>query len=404
MHCHACSSKKVLKAALAPTPGKPHRVCDSCYSKLKAVEAGMPMTISRKNVVSRQSIDTRDRFDRGEVRYSRLLLAPTQELGSYHDVRYAKNEPTLNRASQVSSLSQLKDMAFPSSMSLIQTALRPIMTPTPPPAASSRFVTPYTWRPSPTQSTALEISGSMVETLKKTNEHLDREVLKLQGQVKSLKQKLEQQSSAAQKALKKVEEDSFIASDELAKFNAAVELMKTLQNQMKNMEEKLPSDFVYNLKVMLASSESFLRNNKGSASTQSSMENHRDDLEYSTVGIAHENGKAAVNYIKEASDHQSSPKTSSKTINSHGEVQLTEQFEPGVYATLAQLRDGTKVFKRVRFSKKRFTEQQAEDWWRENQARLLKKYSYSGHNRSYSTSNALTEPITEPKTEAGSSH
>lgn len=33
----------------------------------------------------------------------------------------------------------------------------------------------------------------------------------------------------------------------------------------------------------------------------------------------------------------------------HGEVQLIEQFEPGVYVTLMQLRDGTKVFKRVRF-------------------------------------------------------
>lgn len=33
----------------------------------------------------------------------------------------------------------------------------------------------------------------------------------------------------------------------------------------------------------------------------------------------------------------------------HGEVQLIEQFEPGVYVTLIQLKDGTKVFKRVRF-------------------------------------------------------
>lgn len=36
-------------------------------------------------------------------------------------------------------------------------------------------------------------------------------------------------------------------------------------------------------------------------------------------------------------------------LGTHGEVQLIEQFEPGVYVTLIQLRDGTKVFKRVRF-------------------------------------------------------
>jgi hypothetical protein len=112
----------------------------------------------------------------------------------------------------------------------------------------------------------------------------------------------------------------------------------------------------------------------------------------------------------------------------HGEVQLIEQFEPGVYVTLMQLRDGTKVFKRVRFrysittpitvffihlnlidsstislphnnhrtiffegaselltvlllnvfvSKRRFAEQQAEEWWRENQERVFRKYNHA---------------------------
>ncbi|KAK8955810.1 Ultraviolet-B receptor UVR8 [Platanthera guangdongensis] len=404
VHCHACSSKKALKAALAPTPGKPHRVCDSCYSKLKAAElGGMPSAASRKSAGSRQSIDSRDsRFDRGEVRYSsRLLLAPTQELGSHRlDVirNVGKNEHRTS-SSQVSSPSH---MAFTSSMSLIQTALKPVAMTPPPPATSSRFVNPYyTWRASPSQSAAHEFSGSMVETMKKTNEHLDREVLKLQGQVKSLKQKLEQQGSVAQMALKKAEEASSIAADEHAKFSAAVELMKTFQGRMNDMEDGLPSDLVDNFRAMLASSESSLRNNRGGVlalSSSSSSATHRDDLECTTGVIAQENDKtAAVNYIKEASsDHGGSmenglrsPRTST---NSHGEVQLTEQFEPGVYVTLAQLRDGTKVFKRVRFSKRRFAEQQAEEWWRENQGRVLKKYSYPpGHNRSYSTSHAFPE-------------
>ncbi|KAK8684982.1 hypothetical protein V6N13_040993 [Hibiscus sabdariffa] len=45
VHCHACSSKKAVKAALAQTPGKPHRVCDSCYAKLKAAEACNTSTV-----------------------------------------------------------------------------------------------------------------------------------------------------------------------------------------------------------------------------------------------------------------------------------------------------------------------------------------------------------------------
>ncbi|KAH7429287.1 hypothetical protein KP509_09G040000 [Ceratopteris richardii] len=33
--CHSCSSKKAIKASMAPNPIKPHRVCDSCYIKMK---------------------------------------------------------------------------------------------------------------------------------------------------------------------------------------------------------------------------------------------------------------------------------------------------------------------------------------------------------------------------------
>lgn len=39
--CKACSSRKSLKAALAPNPNKPYRVCDECFTKLqKSVESG----------------------------------------------------------------------------------------------------------------------------------------------------------------------------------------------------------------------------------------------------------------------------------------------------------------------------------------------------------------------------
>ncbi|KAH6769425.1 Regulator of chromosome condensation family with FYVE zinc finger domain-containing protein [Perilla frutescens var. frutescens] len=40
-HCHACSSRKAIGAALAPDPTKSCRVCDSCFAKLsKVAEAG----------------------------------------------------------------------------------------------------------------------------------------------------------------------------------------------------------------------------------------------------------------------------------------------------------------------------------------------------------------------------
>lgn len=51
-------------------------------------------------------------------------------------------------------------------------------------------------------------------------------------QVKSLKQKLEQQDAIAQKTSKEAKEAAFVAAQESAKFNAAVELIRTIETQV----------------------------------------------------------------------------------------------------------------------------------------------------------------------------
>lgn len=419
VYCHACSSRKVLKAVLAPTPGKPHRVCDSCYSKIRAAETGKSSTVCRKNVVSHQSIDSREKFERGKVRYSRLLLAP-KELRRYGDVRYGKSLRTSNRTFQVSSRSQLKDIAFPNSLSLLPTGSRPIMTPTassPSVAAISGFVTPYSWKPNSSLSVTPDFSGSLMETLKKTNEHWDREVLKLHGQVKSLKQKLEQQDAVAHKASKEAKEAAFVAVQESAKLNAAVELIKTIETQMKDIAGKLPDDLGNNLKSMITSAELFLKNNKTSALKQPSSaasniesanapENQRNDLEHSIKENAQINIKSAINDIRDAADRQSmesssrSPRTSTRKTNSRGEAELMEQFEPGVYVTSLQQPDGTKLFKRIKFSKRRFSEQEAEEWWRKNQERVLKKYSSIIHASSNASSASTPKDEASPSSKS----
>ncbi|CAK9160713.1 unnamed protein product [Ilex paraguariensis] len=52
-----------------------------------------------------------------------------------------------------------------------------------------------------------------------------------------------------------------------------------------------------------------------------------------------------------------------------------EQDEAGVYITLTSLPGGVKDLKRVRFSRKRFSEKQAEQWWAENRARVYEQYN-----------------------------
>ncbi|KAJ0807891.1 putative brevis radix (BRX) domain-containing protein [Helianthus annuus] len=58
-----------------------------------------------------------------------------------------------------------------------------------------------------------------------------------------------------------------------------------------------------------------------------------------------------------------------------GEDEWVEQDEPGVYITLTSLPGGIIDLKRVRFSRKRFSEKQAEQWWAENRARVYQRYN-----------------------------
>lgn len=200
VHCHACSSKKALKAALAPTPGKPHRVCDSCFSKLKkAEEAGSASNFSRKTTASHRIAESVR-----PSRMSRILLSPTTEPVKYHEVKSGRTGNTTDsfsivRTSQVPAIQQLKDVAFPSSLSSLHSTWKPSFPaapqpPTPPyrlppsvPSSGStsntRPSSPYSRRPSPPRSATPVFSRGVIDSLKKTNELLSQEVNKLQSQV-----------------------------------------------------------------------------------------------------------------------------------------------------------------------------------------------------------------------------
>ncbi|XP_038903739.1 PH, RCC1 and FYVE domains-containing protein 1-like [Benincasa hispida] len=430
VHCHSCSSKKALKAALAPTPGKPHRVCDSCYAKLKAAEAGNNYAVNRKLTANRRSTDYKERFDRGDVRPSRILLSPTTEPVKYHEIKSVRpgsrpTSPSMVRASQVPSLQQLKDIAFPSSLSAIQNALRPAIAtpPSPPPMANSRPASPYSRRPSPPRSTTPVFSKSVIDSLKKSNETLIQDKSKLQREVKSLKQKCDIQGAEIQTLQKNATEAASLVEKESSKCKIAKKLVTTITEQLKEMKDKLPPEISdgENFKSMYAQAEAFLNmvetsktsslptgyekannltalNNGSTPSFDDSSKRIEDNLDASgRKDLMQENVNSLLESKKTSAISQSSENGSrsplSSTTPTEGEKQVIEQFEPGVYATLVVLSNGTKIFKRVRFSKRRFDEQQAEDWWSKNKDRLLKRY-----NPSSSTSSST--PTGSPKTPA----
>ncbi|KAH7845221.1 hypothetical protein Vadar_025132 [Vaccinium darrowii] len=411
VHCHACSSKKALKAALAPTPGKPHRVCDSCYAKLKSPELVNPSYYNRRATAPHRSIDSRERSERGEVRTSRILLSPTTEPVKYLEVKSAKagtktDSYSIVRASQVPALLQLTDIAFPSSLSALQYAFKPPPQPQPPPRSggNSRSSSPYSRRPSPPRSATPVFSRGVIDSLKKTNDLLSQEVTKLQSQIKSLKQKSEVQDEEIQKLQKNAQEATFLADQESSKFIVANEVMKSVASQLKEIAGKFPPEMPMSdtLEDINAQFETFfLSTNRDAVSEsrsslpvdlafdqrhESANRQYRrteDNLDVTGVSDVSQNGEDTPRHsnrssnIREALHLESNESAagSPKSPKSEGQREVIEQFEPGVYVTLIQLHNGTKIFKRVRFSKRRFAEQQAEEWWMGNKDRLLKKYN-----------------------------
>ncbi|KAK4733086.1 hypothetical protein R3W88_007347 [Solanum pinnatisectum] len=364
VHCHACSSKKALKAALAPTPGKPHRVCDSCYMKLKKASEGNSSLFVKKFNSSHRPIEN-SKLDRGEAKYQDSLSA----------LQYAL-KPVVTAPPQL----QLQPQP-------------------PPPSSNSRPASPYSRRPSPPRSPAPVFSRGVIDSLRKTNDVLHQEVAKLQNQIKSLKQKSDGQDAELRKLKESSQESSRLVAERASKCNVAVETMKSITIQLKDMTQELPPDISESpaIKTIHAQVESFLN----TFGNQASEDNYslQPDTSYSHQKPTHRNNISDVDGTVSENHGQSTPRSFSGSPRAprEGQKEVIEQFEPGVYVTLLQLTNGTKIFKRVRFSKRRFAEQQAEEWWKENKDRLLKKYSPPKINvASTTTDSSPASPASPP--------
>jgi hypothetical protein len=190
VHCHSCSSRKATRAALAPNPSKPYRVCDSCFTKLNKVPDAS--NTNRRNAGPRLSGENKDRLDKADLRLSKLTLPSNLDLIKQLDSKAAKQGKkadtfSLVWSSQAPSLLQLKDVVLSTTIDLRPKVPKPVLTPS---GVSSRSVSPFSRRPSPPRSatpvpttSGLSFSKSIADSLKKTNELLNQEVLKLRTQV-----------------------------------------------------------------------------------------------------------------------------------------------------------------------------------------------------------------------------
>ncbi|KAF0893604.1 hypothetical protein E2562_028018 [Oryza meyeriana var. granulata] len=450
VHCNACTSRKAVRAALAPNPAKPYRVCDSCFLKLNnAVDSST--TSKRKENVPRHSGESNS-----DARLAKVIIPSNLDMIRSLDSKAAKQGKKTDalpflRTPQMNSLLQLRDIALSGGLDLNRPVPRAVRTSAVRSVNTSRAVSPFSRKPSPPRSTTpvptthgLSIGKSAADNLAKTNEMLNHEVERLRAQVDNLRHRCEVQELELQKSAKKVQEAMTLVAEESSKSKAAKEVIKSLTAQLKDMAERLPPDQgAYDgneskqihfpngaeLHASIYSSTNGihqLQNESLSALSMPSLNTGRSlhangiSSQHKSPGSISEHSEVSAHSHRVSSPHDTELSNRRARISSdelfsasskaddnssrdarsfqngedgykpRGTISLSsnqvqaewiEQYEPGVYITLTTLRDGTRDLKRVRFSRRRFGEHQAENWWNENREKVYERYNVRSSER-----------------------
>ncbi|XP_042481858.1 PH, RCC1 and FYVE domains-containing protein 1-like isoform X3 [Macadamia integrifolia] len=144
-----------------------------------------------------------------------------------------------------------------------------------------------------------------------------------------------------------------MAGDETAKCKAAKEVIKSLTAQLKEMAERVPEGSTASSKL-------------GSTARRTAS---------IPISVMNESHLSSLNSPQLASNGLSINPVSCNGANSQtNPAEWVVQDEPGVYLTLNSLPGGGKELRRVRFSRKHFTEKQAEKWWVENRVNVHQRH------------------------------
>ncbi|KAM1811864.1 hypothetical protein ACFX12_028454 [Malus domestica] len=371
--CHSCSSNKCLKASMAPNPNKPYRVCDNCFAKLrKATET---------NSSSGSAISRRGSMNQG---FNELIENNVKEMEngsskSNKKMDFSSNcvTPIANGVSERRALNGTKSFNPGSSKKFFSASL-------PGSRIASRATSPTSRRSSPPRSTTPTpaLSGltfpKVGDDAKRINVNLSEEVLKLKAQVEDLTHKAQLQDIEMEKTTQQLKEALKVAGEETLKCKAAKEVIKSLTAQLKEMAERLPVGTARNMDTRPLDSSSPTHEVSTTAveKTSSLLNFHEpysvvsDSVMISGVPRATSN-HTEVTHSEATARHKN---RGTKTEIAQGD-EWVEQDEPGVYITLVSLPGGVKDLKRVRFSRKRFSEKQAEQWWAANRGRVYQQYN-----------------------------
>ncbi|KAJ4828795.1 hypothetical protein Tsubulata_010808 [Turnera subulata] len=386
LFCQACSGKKVINASLAPKKGKPSRVCDPCFHHLQMI-AHSVRTLKKESHLAKQMSSPKillseEKAESREASNERCHLESTKHLYGIESLN-GEDKPLKNQ------VPKQQDFEIDSSFSVGLPQWGKVPCP-------ATFESCYSKNSrlnldsNSTVSSSLDINEEMAES----NKMLAEEVQRLREEARSLEMQCQTQNQKIQECKETIDKAWTLAKEEAAKRKAANEIVKVLVLKLHSMSEKLSTGkdgknrvdlnlpkstpacaesptlpAVYASAYLLP--EINVSSDGKSDSLASSPIVFSSTLKSLNTGkVGHENCRPGDNA------HDPTPRTDSRQGRAS---EWIEQYEPGVYITFTALPGGQKGIKRVRFSRKRFVEKEAERWWEENQVTVYQKYGIEGY-------------------------
>ncbi|KAL0336344.1 UNVERIFIED_CONTAM: PH, RCC1 and FYVE domains-containing protein 1 [Sesamum radiatum] len=252
--CKACSSRKSLKASLAPSTNKPYRVCDDCFTKLQKAADNAAVLRNVKIGGSPYKPSESTEKETGVPR----LPGNTSRLSSAESFKS-------DRSSAVNVKCESNDnRVFPLQNGNIQRPSISSKSPTSPFGAAQNFLSFFlpdsrlfsrspspvlgksslrSTTPSPSSSLTLRTSEGTPDDMRiGGNDSLSLEVRSLKAQVEKLTSKTQVLEAKLARKSKQLKEMNARAADEAEKSKAAKEVIKSLTAQLKEMAERVPGE------------------------------------------------------------------------------------------------------------------------------------------------------------------
>ncbi|CAH2066418.1 unnamed protein product [Thlaspi arvense] len=357
--CKVCSSRKSLRAALAPDVNKPYRVCYGCFTKLKksGETSPSPRTPRGRNLLNmRKSTDVSERSSLTQKLLSAHgRISSADSLLHLGEGRHQRRDlkPEVNNRNVFPSMNGgLQSAGSP--LSKGSTALpripKNMVVKLPGSRASSRTASPVSVK-STSPRRSYEVTA---EESKQIKDSFSQEMAGLKEQVEQLASRTHQLEEELEKTRRQLKVVTAMAADEAEENRSAKEVIRSLTTQLKEKADRVPQRDDTSTNTKRTEKET------SETETQTSNQTHIRSM------VSHDG-------------HPESNLASKSFANGHRrqseKPERVVQDEPGVYLTLLSLPGGGNELKRVRFSRKQFTEEQAEKWWGENGGKVCERHN-----------------------------